>query len=57
VEPQELESNATLTEQQREAALRLVKLGMRIEVFGEVVSAWFRNHCFVIKRSGEVVEL
>jgi len=57
MEPKELEGSETMTEQQREAALRLVKLGMQIEVLGGVVSAWFRNHCFLIKRSGEVVEL
>lgn len=57
MESKDLESNENMTELQRAAALRLMKLGVRIEVLDDIVSAWFRDHCFLIKRSGEVVEL
>ena len=57
MEPKELERNETLTEQQRQAVLRLEKLGMWVEISDDVVSAWFRNHCFLIMRDGKVVEI
>lgn len=57
MESKDLESNENMTELQRAAALRLMKLGVRIDVVDDVVSAWFRDHCFLIKQSGEVVEL
>lgn len=57
MEPTELERNETLTEQQREAAVRMAKLGMRVHVADEIVSAWFKDHCFLIRESGEIVEL
>ena len=57
MEPIELEGNEMLTEQQRQTVSRLEKLGMWVEISDEVVSAWFRNHCFLVMRNGKVVEL
>ena len=57
MEPQELERNELLTEQQQKTVSRLEKLGVTVEILDDIVSAWFGNHCYLIMRNGQVVEL